>query len=117
MQDYTKIVGKCKIENYDKTKYDDYSRMELVYFIQDAKIFYDKICRMLNAGQLDKKLTKDQIYDKLSAAIHEKRNSEQIIKHWQELNKACEQDPNLREDWESFLMVMKLSGYSKDVDG
>lgn len=97
---------KYKIEKYDKTKWEEYERIELAWFAQNARDDHTSICRRLGFMTL-KDLV--DILKKVEELYTEIAKSQAIRDDWDILNKHMEENPTIKEEWEGILMAIRLT--------
>ncbi len=95
-----------QIEKYDKTKWQEYERIELAWFAQNARDDHTRICRRL--GFMTLKDSTD-ILTKIEELYAEAARSKTIRDDWDTLNKHMEENPTIKEEWEGILMAIRLT--------
>ena len=95
-----------QIRNYDKAKWEEYKRIELAWFAQDARDCHTEICKKLDFMTL-----KDQkdILARIDELRTEIAKSKTIRADWDILNKHMEENPTIKEEWEGILMAIRLT--------
>jgi len=95
-----------QIQNYDKKKWDEYEKVELAWFVQDARDTYTDICINLGCMRL-------QDPEELLKRIKELRiaaaKAQPILDDWQRLKEHMDENPTIKEEWEGLLMAIRLT--------
>lgn len=97
---------KYKIQNYDKAKWEEYERIELAWFAQNARDDHTEICQKLNFATL---VDLYDILKKIDELRMEIAKSKTIRADWDILNKHMEENPTIKEEWEGILMAIRLT--------
>lgn len=117
----------------------EYMSMERYKTINDAILRNEENLKHINERwkQLDKiiistldveKMPTRELYGHIHALKHHVKSlhshikygselSRNIINGWKILNEKAENDPNLAEDWQAFLVTMKLTEVNEVLDG
>lgn len=95
-----------KIQKYDKAKWQEYERIELAWFAQNARDNHTEICQKLNFATL---VNVHDILNKIEELYIEIAKSQIIRDDWDILNKHMEENPTIKEEWEGLLMAIRLT--------
>jgi len=95
-----------RIQNYDKSKWEEYERIELAWFAQSARDSHAEICLRLNFTTL---VDSHDILKKIDKLRMEITKSKTIRDDWDTLNKHMEENPTIKEEWEGILMAIRLT--------
>ena len=97
---------KYQIQNYHREKWEEYKRIELAWFAQDARDNYMLICK-----ELDFLTWRDikEILEKIKELRTEAAKAQPILDDWQRLKKHLEMNPTIKEEWEGILMAIRLT--------
>lgn len=103
-----KIVDleKYHISNYQVNKYESYSKIELVYFCQEAKKFYlDVLVGMGRLNHIDYNVPTRKELIQQGKLI---REAEVIKQNWETFKQCMEDNPDIKEEYNTLLMILKL---------
>lgn len=95
-----------QIQKYDKAKWNEYERIELAWFAQNARDDHTEICQKLNFTTL---VSSHDILKKIDELRMEIAKSKTIRADWDILNKHMEENPTIKEEWEGLLMAIRLT--------
>lgn len=95
-----------QIQYYDKRKWDEYEKVELAWFAQDARQDYMNICDRLG---FNKSVDLDALTKKIQELNLEAARAQTILDDWQKLKEHMEKNPTIKEEWEGILMAIRLT--------
>ena len=97
------------IFKFNRAKYQDYTQEELTFFIQEAQNLLKDICWEVFDCRPVQMLSNEAIYERILKINKSCEKSDAILKHWETLQKHLEGNPTLKEEWDSFMMAIKLT--------
>lgn len=97
---------KYQIQKYDKAKWEEYEKIELAWFAQNARDSYTLICKELNFMTL---CSSEELIEKLKELRTKAAKARPILDDWQRLKEHMETNPTIKEEWEGLLMAIRLT--------
>lgn len=97
---------KYQIQNYDKKKWDEYEKVELAWFAQDARQCYGDICSRLNLNGL---VDSHFLTKKIQELRTEAARAQTVLDDWRRLKEHMDENPTIKEEWEGLLMAIRLT--------
>lgn len=95
-----------RIDKYKKSDWDDYEKIELAWFAQDARDCYSSVCKELNFMTLR---NPKEILKKIKELRTNAAEAQIILDNWETFNKHLEENPTIKEGWEALMMAIKLT--------
>ena len=97
---------KYQIQKYNKAKWEEYEKIELAWFAQNARDSHTDICMELGFMRLQ---DSEEILEKLKELRTKAEKSQPILNDWQRLKEHMETNPTIKEEWEGLLMAIRLT--------
>lgn len=107
----TKFInsGKYDITKYDKSKWEEYDRLEFAWFAQNAKESFNKISAAFFDG--DENKTLHEIVRKAETIgydIDKIDSAKLVLEDWKLFKDNLDTNPHVKEQWEGLLLAVKL---------
>ncbi len=104
MPEYKKEI--YKINFYQKGLWDQYEKIELAWFAQDAKDNHVAICKELDIQTIP---DVDGILNGIRKLKAEAGRAQTVLDDWAALNDHMDKNPTIKEEWEGLLMAIRLT--------
>lgn len=112
-----------EIFQFDRRKYDEYDRLELIYFLQDAQDLVERIYSLTDAFlQVSKNgngviysykpiknIRADNVIHNVKTVVEHASRAKKVLDDWSTLQRHLDENPTLREEWDNFMMAIKLT--------
>ena len=97
---------KYQITSYKRALWDNYEKIELAWFAQNASDDYADICKELDLMILT---GTENVFKKIQELKKEAARAQTVLDDWKTFNKHLEENPTIKEGWEALLMAIRLT--------